>query len=155
MFQLHHYVNNLNQWEEDVRFTTRLTNLLYALAHRNHLSLLRLKATIYHTRQKRTLTITQLIRFKFLKIYHDFYWKSFWVYFSGEPPFIPCFSVVRVTRSLVLCIMFWRSLFVLLSFFFWLLCYLSFDLRILIAHLISSLFLLFQVIMSFNILAKD
>ena len=34
--------------------------------------------------------------------------------------------------------MFCRSLFVLLSFFFWPLCCLSFDLRILITHLVSS-----------------
>jgi hypothetical protein len=32
----------------------------------------------------------------------------------------PVFSGVRVTRSLVLCVMFCRSLFVLLFFFFWL-----------------------------------
>jgi hypothetical protein len=38
--------------------------------------------------------------------------------------------LVRVTRSLVLCIMFCRSLFVLLSCFFWPLCCLSFDLLI-------------------------
>jgi hypothetical protein len=40
------------------------------------------------------------------------------------------FSEVRVTRSLVLCVMCGRSLFVLLSFFFWSLCCLFFDLRI-------------------------
>ena len=46
------------------------------------------------------------------------------------------FSVLRVTRSLVLCVMFCRSLFVLLSFFFWPLCSLSFfDLLILITPL--------------------
>ena len=44
----------------------------------------------------------------------------------------PVFSGVRVTRSLVLCVMFCRSLFVLSSFYFWPLCCLSFDLRILI-----------------------
>ena len=44
--------------------------------------------------------------------------------------------MVRVTRSLVLCAMFCRSLFVLLSFFFWPLCSLSFfDLLILITPL--------------------
>ena len=49
------------------------------------------------------------------------------------------FSGVRVTRSLVLYVMFCRSLFVLLYFFFWPLCCLSFsDLRILIAPLESS-----------------
>jgi len=45
----------------------------------------------------------------------------------------------RVTRSLVLCVMFCRSLFVLLCFFFRPLCFLSFfDLPILITPLISS-----------------
>jgi len=44
----------------------------------------------------------------------------------------PVFSGVRVTRSLVLYIMFCRSLFVLLYFFLWPLYCLSFDLRILI-----------------------
>ena len=50
----------------------------------------------------------------------------------------PVFSGVRVTRSLVLCV-FCRSLFVLLSFFFWPLCCLFFfDIRILITTLVSS-----------------
>jgi hypothetical protein len=45
----------------------------------------------------------------------------------------------RVTRSLVFCLMFCRSLFVLLFFLFWTLCFLSiFDLRILITLLVSS-----------------
>ena len=46
----------------------------------------------------------------------------------------------RVTRSLVLCAMFCRSLFVHLYFFFWPLCCLSsfVDLRILITPLVSS-----------------
>jgi len=49
------------------------------------------------------------------------------------------FSVVRVTRSLLFCVVFCRSLFVLLSNFFWPLCCLSFfDLRLLIIPLISS-----------------
>ena len=49
------------------------------------------------------------------------------------------FSGVRVARSLVLCVMFCRSLFVLLSLFFCPLCYLSFlDLWILITALVSS-----------------
>ena len=49
------------------------------------------------------------------------------------------FSGVRVTRSLVLCVCFCRSLFVLLYFFFWSLCCLFFfDLRILITPLVSS-----------------
>jgi hypothetical protein len=51
----------------------------------------------------------------------------------------PVFSGVPDTRSLVLCVMFCRSLFVLLSFFFWPLCCLSFiDLRILITPYVSS-----------------
>jgi hypothetical protein len=68
-----------------------------------------------------------------------------------EPPFWICkwanhlsflamlFLVgVRGTLSLVLCVMFCRSLFVLLFFFFWPLCCLSFfDLQILIIHLVS------------------
>ena len=45
----------------------------------------------------------------------------------------PVFSGVRVDWSLVFCVVFCRSLFVLLSFFFWPLCCLSFDLRIMIA----------------------
>jgi hypothetical protein len=45
---------------------------------------------------------------------------------------------VLVTRSLVLCVMFCRSLIVLLSLFVWPWCCLSFDLRILINPLISS-----------------
>jgi hypothetical protein len=54
------------------------------------------------------------------------------------PVCTPCFSGGRVTRSLVLCI-FCRSLFVLLSLFFWPLCCLFvFDLRILITSLVSS-----------------
>jgi hypothetical protein len=49
------------------------------------------------------------------------------------------FNRVRVTRSLVLCVMFCRLLFVHLSFFFWSLCCLSFfDLKILITPLVSS-----------------
>jgi len=39
----------------------------------------------------------------------------------------PVFSGVRVTQSLILCVMFCRSLFILLSFFFWPLCCLYFD----------------------------
>jgi hypothetical protein len=68
-------------------------------------------------------------------------------YTSESPEFTSVFSGVRVTRSLVLCV-FCRSLFilfllaivlsVLLSFFFWPLCCLSFDLRILITPLVSS-----------------
>ena len=51
------------------------------------------------------------------------------------------FSGVRVARSLVFCVMFCRSLFVLLSCFFLPLCCLSFlDLRFLINSLVSSNF---------------
>ena len=51
----------------------------------------------------------------------------------------PVFSGVRVTKSLVLCVCFVRSLFVLLYFSFWPLCCLSFvDLRIMITPLVSS-----------------
>ena len=50
----------------------------------------------------------------------------------------PVFSGVRVTRSLVFCPVFCRLLFVLLYFFFWSLCCLSFFLRILITPLVSS-----------------
>ena len=50
----------------------------------------------------------------------------------------PFFSGVHVTRSIVFCVMFCRSLFVLLSFFFFSLCCLFFDLRIMIIPLVSS-----------------
>ena len=51
----------------------------------------------------------------------------------------PVFSGVPVSRSLVLCVMFCRSLLVLLSFFFWPSCCLSFFyLRFLITPLVSS-----------------
>jgi hypothetical protein len=54
----------------------------------------------------------------------------------GSPP---VFSGDRVTRSLVLCVVFWRLLFVPLSFFFWPLCCLAlFDLLILNAPFVSS-----------------
>ena len=45
---------------------------------------------------------------------------------SGAPEFTPVFSWVRVAESVVFCVMFCRSLFVLLYFFFWPLCCLSF-----------------------------
>ena len=52
---------------------------------------------------------------------------------------LPVFSEVRVTGSLVLCVMFCRSLFVILSFFFQSLCCLSlFNVQILITPLASS-----------------
>ena len=49
------------------------------------------------------------------------------------------FSGVRVTRSLVFCVVFCRSLHVLLYFSFWPLCCLFFDLRIPITPLVSSI----------------
>ena len=51
---------------------------------------------------------------------------------------LPVFSGVRVTGSLVLYVMFCRSLFVILYFFFRPLCCLSFDLRTMITPLVSS-----------------
>jgi hypothetical protein len=60
-------------------------------------------------------------------------------YPSRAHEFIPGFSGIRVTRSLLLCVMFCRSLFFLLSFFFWPLCRLFFfDIRIVITPLVSS-----------------
>jgi len=51
----------------------------------------------------------------------------------------PVISEVHVARSLILCVMFCRSSFVILSISFWLLCCLSFfDVRILITPLVSS-----------------
>ena len=51
----------------------------------------------------------------------------------------PAFQRFYVARSLVFCVMFCRSLFVLLSSFFWPLhCLSFFDLRVLISPLISS-----------------
>ena len=41
------------------------------------------------------------------------------VYPSGASEFTPVLSGVRVTRFLVFCVMFCRSLFALLNFFFW------------------------------------
>jgi hypothetical protein len=52
--------------------------------------------------------------------------------------FTPCFSGVRITRSLVLCICFVDRWVYLLNFFFWPLCCLFFDTQILITPLISS-----------------
>ena len=45
---------------------------------------------------------------------------------SGASEFTPVFSTVRVVRSLVLCVVFCSLLFVLLSFFIWSLCCLTF-----------------------------
>jgi hypothetical protein len=56
-----------------------------------------------------------------------------------HPSSPPVFSGIRVTRSLVLYVCFCRTLFVLLYFFFWPLCCLFFfDIRVLIAPLVSS-----------------
>ena len=52
----------------------------------------------------------------------------------------PVFRSVRVARSLVFSIVFCRSLFVFLYFFFWPLYCLSLNLRILITSLVSSYF---------------
>ena len=60
-------------------------------------------------------------------------------YTSRAPEFTTVFSGVRVSRSLVLCVMVCRSLFVLLYFFIWSLgCLSFFDLRILIIPVVSS-----------------
>ena len=40
-------------------------------------------------------------------------------YPARTPEFTPVFSGIRDAQSLVFCVMFCRSLFVLLSFFFW------------------------------------
>ena len=59
-------------------------------------------------------------------------------YLSGSPVFtLPGFSRVRVVWSLVFCEIFCKSLFVLLSLFFWPLCFLS-ELRAFITPLASS-----------------
>jgi hypothetical protein len=60
---------------------------------------------------------------------------------SGAPEFRPDFSGTRVVRSLVSCVVFCRSFAVFLSFIYWPLYYLSFDLRLLITHLVSSNFI--------------
>ena len=49
-------------------------------------------------------------------------------------------SGVRIVRSLVFCVRFCRSMFVFLSFFFWALCCLSFDLRLPMTPLTSANF---------------
>jgi len=61
-------------------------------------------------------------------------------YPSGKPPSSPPdFSGVYVAQSLVFDVMFSRSLFALVYFFFWsLYCLFIFDLRLLIAPLVSS-----------------
>jgi hypothetical protein len=68
---------------------------------------------------------------------------------SGTPEFTPGFSESRVAQSLVFCVVFGRSLFVLLSFFSWPLCFLfSFDLRLLITPF--GIFKLFLMILRMN-----
>jgi hypothetical protein len=47
-------------------------------------------------------------------------------------------AIYNVTQSLVVCVVFCRSLFVRLSFFFWRLCCLFFDLQLLITPLVST-----------------
>ena len=59
-------------------------------------------------------------------------------YPSGAPEFTIGFKWGSFTRSLVLCVLFCRSLFVLLSLFFWQLYCLSFDYRFVITPLVSS-----------------
>ena len=67
------------------------------------------------------------------------------VYPSGAHEFIIIFSKVHVARSLVFCVVFCRLLFVLLSFMFQPLCYLSFfDLHILLTPLVSSNYFCFM-----------
>ena len=59
---------------------------------------------------------------------------------TGAYEFTPSFNGARVARSLVFCVVFCRSLFVLLSIFFWPLCCLSlFALRLLITTVVSSI----------------
>ena len=50
----------------------------------------------------------------------------------------PVISGIRVVRSLFFCVVICRSLFFLLCFFLWALCFRSLDLRILITPLLSS-----------------
>ena len=88
-------------------------------------------------------------------------------YHSGAPEFTPGFSWVHVARSLVFCVVYLnvthflhfasccRSLFVLLSFFFWPLCCLFyFDIRVLIAPLVSSNFSSEDLLIFLNISSK-
>ena len=60
-------------------------------------------------------------------------------YPSGAPELIPCFYFFRLDQSFVFCVVFFRSLFVRLSFFFWPLYFLAFFvLRINITSMVSS-----------------
>jgi len=57
---------------------------------------------------------------------------------SRTSDFTPSFYEVSVAQYLVFCVVLCRSLFVLLSFFFWPLYFLSFNILLLITPLISS-----------------
>ena len=59
-------------------------------------------------------------------------------YLSEAPEFTPIFSGVRVVQFLAFCVKLCRSLFVLLSFFFWSLYCLSFESGVLKIPLVSS-----------------
>jgi hypothetical protein len=70
----------------------------------------------------------------------------------------PVFSGVRVIRSIVFCVMFCRTLFILLSFFCWPLCCLSFlDLRDMITSLryLQTLLTIDYVVEHCNIIFND
>ena len=69
---------------------------------------------------------------------------------SEAPEFTPGFSGVRVAQSFLFCVMFCRSLFVPLYFFFWPLYCLSFDLRLLLTPLASSNFSLYNTYLYLN-----
>jgi hypothetical protein len=98
-----------------------------------------------------------LYLFKYTGVRHDFHvrWcschlKVTWQVWHVEQELLtllgnlsspPVLSGVHVAWSLVFCVMFYRSLFVLLSFLLWLLyCFFFFDLRLLITPLVSSNF---------------
>ena len=61
-------------------------------------------------------------------------------YPSGGPDLLSVLSRVRIVRSLVFCVRLCRSMFVFLSFFFWALCCLSFELRLPMTPLTSANF---------------
>ena len=66
-------------------------------------------------------------------------------YPSGAPEFTPYISGVRIARSLIFCVVFYRSLFVYLWFFYWsLYCTSVLDLRLLITPFVSSNFSYFS-----------
>ena len=74
----------------------------------------------------------------FLYVIPDCLLKKYYAYSLCK---IRVFIRVRVARSLVFCVMFCRSLFVILTFFFWPVCCLFFsDLRNLSTPLVSSNF---------------